>query len=176
MNNSTIKENEIYRGRICRFTHNEVTFEDGSTGYRDVLHLPGAVAVLAKDDEGNIFFVEQFRHAVMESLLELPAGMLEKGEDPVEAALRELEEETGYKAHKIEFLCSFFTSPGVVNEKIYLYTASQLERTSQHLDEDEFLKVRKIPKKEVEQMILNNKINDGKTILALALEKMKKNR
>ena len=76
MNNSTIKENEIYRGRICRFTHNEVTFEDGSTGYRDVLHLPGAVAVLAKDDEGNIFFVEQFRHAVMESLLELPAGML----------------------------------------------------------------------------------------------------
>ena len=139
MNNSTIKENEIYRGRICRFTHNEVTFEDGSTGYRDVLHLPGAVAVLAKDDEGNIFFVEQFRHAVMESLLELPAGMLEKGEDPVEAALRELEEETGYKAHKIEFLCSFFTSPGVVNEKIYLYTASQLERTFQHLDEDEFL-------------------------------------
>lgn len=176
MNNSTIKENEIYRGRICRFTHNEVTFEDGSTGYRDVLHLPGAVAVLAKDDEGNIFFVEQFRHAVMENLLELPAGMLEKGEDPVEAALRELEEETGYKAHRIEFLCSFFTSPGVVNEKIYLYTASQLERTSQHLDEDEFLKVRKIPEKEVEQMILDNKINDGKTILALALAKMKKTR
>ena len=176
MSNSTIKENEIYKGRICRFTHNEVTFEDGSTGYRDVLHLPGAVAILAQDNEGNIFFVEQFRHAVMETLLELPAGMLEKGEDPEEAALRELEEETGYKAHRIELLCSFFTSPGVVNEKIYLFTASDLEKTSQHLDEDEFLKVRKIPAQQVEKMIQNNELNDGKSILAYTLAKMKKTR
>ena len=116
--NKTIKENLIYEGRICRFTHNEVSFEDGSTGYRDVLHLPGAVAVLAENDHGEILCVEQYRHAVSDTLIEIPAGMLEKGEDPVDAALRELEEETGYRAHKIEPLCQFYTSPGVVNEKI----------------------------------------------------------
>lgn len=176
MSNRTIKENEIYVGRICRFTHNEVTFDDGSTGYRDVLHLPGAVAILAIDDEDNIFFVEQFRHAVDELLLELPAGMLEKGEDPQEAALRELEEETGYKAHHIEFLASFFTSPGVVNEKLYLYLADHLEKTAQHLDDDEFLKVRRIPSAQVKQMILDNKLNDGKSILAYTLAMLKKTR
>ena len=176
MSNRTIKENEIYVGRICRFTHNEVTFDDGSTGYRDDLHLPGAVAILAIDDEDNIFFVEQFRHAVDELLLELPAGMLEKGEDPQEAALRELEEETGYKAHHIEFLASFFTSPGVVNEMLYLYLADHLEKTAQHLDDDEFLKVRRIPSAQVKQMILDNKLNDGKSILAYTLAMLKKTR
>ena len=176
MSNRTIKENEIYVGKICRFTHNEVEFDDGSTGYRDVLHLNGAVAVLAFDDEDNVFFVDQFRHAVNERLLELPAGMLEKGEDPKDAALRELEEETGYKAHHIEFLTSFYSSPGVVNERIYLFMADQLEKTAQHLDRDEFLQVRKIPSAEVKQMILNNELTDGKTIVAYTLAMLKKTR
>ena len=174
MSNRTIKENEIYVGKICRFTHNEVEFDDGSTGYRDVLHLNGAVAVLAFDDEDHVFFVDQFRHAVNERLLELPAGMLEKGEDPKDAALRELEEETGYKAHHIEFLTSFFTSPGVVNEKLYLFYADHLEKTAQHLDDDEFLNVRKIPAAKVRQMILDNELTDGKSIIAYSLVMLKK--
>ena len=172
--NKTIKENLIYEGRICRFTHNEVSFEDGSTGYRDVLHLPGAVAVLAENDRGEILCVEQYRHAVSDTLIEIPAGMLEKGEDPVDAALRELEEETGYRAHKIEPLCQFYTSPGVVNEKIYIYVASELEHTSQHLDADEFLKVKKFTRDQFEKLICDNRITDGKTILAYTLNKLKK--
>ena len=172
--NKNIKENVIYEGRICRFTHNEVEFEDGSTGYRDVLHLAGAVAILAFDDNDNTFLVDQYRHAVSDQLLELPAGMLENNEDPVEAALRELEEETGYTAHEIEPLCSFYTSPGVVHEKIYIYVARNLEHTAQHLDADEFLKVKRVHISELERMILNNEITDGKTILAYSLYKLKK--
>ena len=176
MMNKTIKENLIYQGRICRFTHNEVTFEDGSTGYRDVLHLSGAVAIMAIDDDNNTFLVDQYRHAVSDQLLELPAGMLEKGEDPVEAALRELEEETGYKAHEIEPLCCMYSSPGVVDERIYIYVARKLEHTAQHLDADEFLKVRRIPLSQLEQMIVNNEIADGKTLLAYSLYKLKESR
>lgn len=169
--NRLIKENEIYRGRICRFTHNEVEFEDGSTGYRDILHLPGAVAVLAIDENNEVLLVEQFRHAVNESLLELPAGMLEKGEDPQEAALRELQEETGYHAGHIEFLASFFTSPGVVNETIHLYAATDLTYVHQDLDPDEFLEVKRIPIDQLEKMIEEKQLKDGKSMLAYELYK-----
>ncbi|MBR0385416.1 MAG: NUDIX hydrolase [Erysipelotrichaceae bacterium] len=167
--NRLIKEHEIYKGRICRFTHNEVEFADGSTGWRDILHLPGAVAVLAVDENNRILFVEQFRHAVNDSVLELPAGMLEKGEDPEEAALRELQEETGYHADRIQLLAEFYTSPGVVNEKIYLYGAGDLTYVHQDLDDDEFLEVKRLTFAEVEDMIEKKQLKDGKSILGFEL-------
>ncbi len=167
--NRLIREHEIYKGRICRFTHNEVEFEDGSTGYRDILHLPGAVAVLAKDNDGKILFVEQFRHAINDYLLALQAGMLEKGEDPREAALRELQEETGYKADNIFLLTDFYTSPGVVNEKIYIYGATDLTFIHQDLDEEEFIEVKRFSEDEVRRMIDEGILKDGKSIVGFEL-------
>ena len=107
-------------------------------------------------------------------LLELPAGMLEKNEDPVLAAARELQEETGYKAGKIEKLVDFFTSPGVVKEKIYIYMASDLTFVGQHLDEDEYLNVKTYAPEEIEHMIANNELKDGKSIIAFELWKNRK--
>ncbi|MBQ9037627.1 MAG: NUDIX hydrolase [Erysipelotrichaceae bacterium] len=172
--NDILKEELIYQGRICKFTHDTVTFEDGSTGHRDVLHLPGAVAVIAENNEGKLLFVSQYRHAVETELLEIPAGMLEKGENPELAALRELQEETGYKASKIEKLVEFFTSPGVVKEKIYVYMASDLTFVGQHLDADEYINVKTYTAEEVEKMINNNELQDGKSIIAYELWKNRK--
>ena len=172
--NDILKEELIYQGRICKFTHDTVTFEDGSTGHRDVLHLPGAVAVIAENNEGKLLFVSQYRHAVETELLEIPAGMLEKGENPELAALRELQEETGYKASKIEKLVEFFTSPGVVKEKIYVYMASDLTFVGQHLDADEYLNVKTYTAEEVEKMIKDNELQDGKSIIAYELWKNRK--
>lgn len=172
--NDILKEELIYQGRICKFTHDTVTFEDGSTGHRDVLHLPGAVAVIAENNEGKLLFVSQYRHAVETELLEIPAGMLEKGENPELAALRELQEETGYKASKIEKLVEFFTSPGVVKEKIYIYMASDLTFVGQHLDADEYLNVKTYTAEEVERMINDNELQDGKSIIAYELWKNRK--
>ena len=163
--NKTLKKELIYKGPVCTFTHNTVTFEDDSVGYRDVLNLPGAVAILAFKDDSTVLLVEQFRHAIEQSLLELPAGMLEKGEDPKAAALRELQEETGYKAENIELLQEFFTSPGVVNEKIYIYLATDLTFVGQHLDADEYLNVRELTVDQLEEMMADGKIQDGKTLI-----------
>lgn len=172
--NDILKEELIYQGRICKFTHDTVTFENGTTGHRDVLHLPGAVAVIAQNAEGKILFVSQYRHAVEAQLVEIPAGMLEKDEDPKEAGLRELQEETGYKAAKIEKLVEFYTSPGVVKEKIYIYMASDLTFVGQHLDADEYINVKTYTPAEVEEMINNNELQDGKSIIAFELWKNRK--
>ena len=172
--NDILKEELIYQGPICKFTHDTVTFEDGTTGFRDVLHLPGAVAVIAENSEGNLLFVSQYRHAVETELLEIPAGMLEKDEDPADAALRELQEETGYKAEKLVKLVDFFTSPGVVKEKIHIYMASGLTFVGQDLDADEFINVRTFTPKQVSEMIDNNQLKDGKSIIAFELWKSRK--
>ncbi|MBQ6655412.1 MAG: NUDIX hydrolase [Erysipelotrichaceae bacterium] len=169
--NEILKEEVIYEGRVCRLTHDTVTFDDGTVGYRDVLHLNGAVGILAFKDEDHIMLVQQYRHAIETDILELPAGMLEKGEDPLKAAERELEEETGYKAGKMTLLASFFTSPGVVRETIHLYLATDLTFVGQHLDDDEYLSVRTFSLEEIEQMIADNRLNDGKSILAYLLWK-----
>ena len=170
--NKILKRDVVYQGRICSLTHNEVEFADGSKGYRDILHLPGAVAILAFKDENTLLLVEQYRHAVNETLLEIPAGMLEKGEGKAEAALRELQEETGYHADKLEYLTSFYTSPGVVQETLYIYVAHDLHYVGQHLDDDEFLNVREVSTADFQQLILDDKIKDGKSVLAYTYWKL----
>ena len=166
--NKILKEETLYTGRVCRFTHNEVEFEDGTTGYRDILHLPGAVGILAIDNNNKFLFVKQHRHAISDTILEIPAGMIELSEDKGVTALRELQEETGYHANHLEYLCEFYTSPGVVNEKIYLYFAKDLEYVHQDLDEDEYLSVQTFTEEEVEEMIRTNVIKDAKTMIAFA--------
>ena len=115
--------------------------------------------------------VKQYRPAVQLVTTEIPAGILEKGEDPKDAALRELEEETGYRAEKIEKICEFYSSPGITAGKFYLFYAENLKKTHQHLDEDEFLEVERVPLKDINITSLF----DAKSMLAVDYAKKKKN-
>ena len=112
-------------------------------------------------------FVRQYRYAYGESIYELPAGKLEKGEEPLLAAKRELEEEAGIKAKELNLLYVVYPTPGYTNEKIYVYEATEGEKVKAHLDEDEFLDVEYIALEKVEEMLKNGEIKDAKTIIAL---------
>ena len=116
--------------------------------------------------------VKQYRYAVQKEIYELPAGRLEKGEDPFECAKRELEEECGLVADTWESLGFIYSSPGILSEKLYLYKATNLKQTQQHLDEGEFLSVSKFNIDNVLGMIKENRINDAKTICAVSLGKL----
>ena len=129
-----------------------------------------AVGIVASFDDDTVLMVKQYRPAVKKVTLEIPAGLIEDGEDPQEAALRELEEETGYKADKIEKICEFYNSPGITDGKFYIYYAKELKKTHQHLDEDEFLEVERISLKDMD---IEN-FSDAKTMLAISLIRHKK--
>lgn len=134
------------------------------TGRRD------AVGVVALLDEETIILVRQYRPAVNMETLEIPAGLLEEGECPKEAALRELEEETGYRAKKIEKIYEYFISPGMSDGKFYLYYVEDLEKVGQHLDEDEFVEIEEINLNELEM----GKLSDGKSIIGVEYAKKRK--
>ena len=134
------------------------------TGRQDAV---GVVAVL---EDGNVLLVKQYRPAIKKETLEIPAGLLEKNESPSEAANRELEEETGYKAVKLEKICEYYMSPGVSEGKFHLYYADELVKTEQNLDEDEFLEVEEIALESVEI----SSLSDAKSILAIEYAKKKR--
>ena len=130
-----------------------------------------AAAVIAVTEEDELILVKQYRPAIKEHTLEIPAGLIEKGEDPEIGAKRELEEETGYRAGKLTKIYEYYTSPGISASKMYIYMATDLVETEQKLDDDEFLEIVKIPKNEVKP----EDLMDGKTLLAytylMSLEK-----
>jgi ADP-ribose pyrophosphatase len=127
---------------------------------------PGAVAVLAIVDD-KMLVVEQYRKPLEKSQIEIPAGKLDPGEDPLEAAKRELEEETGYRAGSIRHVCSFFTSPGFADEILHLYVAEELVKGEARPDEDEFLECDAITLEQAQQYIRERRISDAKTIMAV---------
>lgn len=165
----TISSKEIYSGRVVKLRLDEVELENGNITTREVIHHSGGVAVLALDDDDNILFVRQFRYPYAEALLELPAGKLNEGEDAYSCGLRELEEETGYAAGTYEFMAKAYPTPGYTDEVLHLYTAGNLTRTKQHLDDDEFLTVERIPYKQAVEMCLNGEIKDAKTLIAILM-------
>ncbi len=163
----TINSQEIYNGRVFRITRDDVELSDGYKTTREVVHHRGGV-VIASEKEGKILMVKQFRYPTKEVLYELPAGKLDKaGEEILDAAKRELEEETGYTANTWEPLGFIWTSPGFCSEKLYLFKASDLTQTHQHLDEGEVLDYIAIDREEVFKMVKDGRINDSKTISAL---------
>lgn len=163
----TIKKNYIYKGKIINLRKDDAELPNGKKCTREVVEHPGGVAIAAVTKENELVFVRQFRYPYKEVLLELPAGKLEKGEDPLESGKRELFEETGCTAKEYIDLGKFYPTCGYVDEIIYLYMARDLSLGEQQLDEDEFLNVEKIPLKKAVEMVMNNEIPDGKTQTAI---------
>ncbi len=139
---------------------------DGKIAERDVVRHPGAAVVIPILDDGRVVLIEQHRTALGENLIEIPAGVLEAGEDPSIAAARELEEETGYRALKIERLLDFHPSAGFSDEIMYIFVATGLEPTQQNLDPDEYITVHVRTFDEVRQLVRDGELTDGKTIAA----------
>lgn len=163
----TISTREIYKGRIVHLVEDTVVLPGGGTAGRELVLHNGGVGVIAVDENKNVLMVRQFRKPYDEMVLEIPAGKLEKGEEPLPAGKRELSEETGYDAEEYTFLGKFYPTPGYCSEIIHLYLARGLSFVGQHLDPDEFVEVEKIPLEKLVQMVMDNEIPDGKTAIAI---------
>ncbi len=163
----TVFKNTIFKGKILNLRVDIAGLPDGREAVREVVEHNGGVTVAALTDELELIFVRQFRYPYMEEVLELPAGKLEKGENPLEAGKRELREEGGVIAGQYINLGEFYPSPGYTNEVIYLYGARDLTEAEQELDDDEFLNVERIPLLKAVDMVLSGEIKDGKTQAAV---------
>lgn len=161
-----ISEKEIFSGRVFRVAVRDVVLENGEKSVREVVYHNGGVSVLPVDSEGNVYLVRQYRCAFDSEVLEIPAGKLEKGEDPLEAAVRELKEETGFTAKEIISLGEYWPTVGYCSEKIYLYLAKGLTAGDTHFDSDEFISCIKMPYSKLLEMCKDGRIPDGKTQLA----------
>src|SRR5258708_1911683 len=159
---------KVFEGRVFNVTV-DVESEGDQTYTREVVHHPGSAVILPAFADGTIGLVRQYRHPAVRYLLELPAGTLNDKERPEEGAARELEEELGLVAGKMEKLSEFFVSPGFCEEKMWLYLATDLTATAQRLEEDEIIEVVRLPIERALQMITDGEIEDAKTIIGLML-------
>lgn len=162
----TVKKNYIYEGKILTLRNDDAELPDGRPCKREIIEHSGGACVLYVEND-KVLLVKQYRYAYGESIYEIPAGKLEKGEEPILAAARELEEEAGIKAEKLQLLYVMYPTPGYTNEKIYIYQAIGGEKVKAHLDDGEFLDVEYIPTEEVKRMMQEGEIKDGKTLIAL---------
>ena len=161
-----ISEQTIYPGKILTLKKYGVALPDGGESVREEVEHHGGAAILAVD-EGCVYLVKQYRLSMRAAIYEIPAGKLEKGEDPLYSAKRELEEETGLRAEKWTKICTATPSPGYTNELIHIYRAEGFEKGKAHLDKDEFLSVEKVPLETAYDMIEKGEIYDAKTLVAL---------
>ena len=163
----TLSERKEFAGKFIDVSTYDVELSNGKKGIREVMHHPGGVVVVAQKDENTILMVKQYRYPIKKVMLELPAGRLERGEDPDLAIKRELEEETGYIAKIWKSLGYIYTTPGVCDEKLYLYYATDLEFKKQNPDDGEIIEFFEYKIDEVFELIKSGEINDAKTICAL---------
>ncbi len=167
LNEKTVKKKYVYNGKIINIRKDDALLPDGNPCIREVVEHPGGVCIAALTENNELIFERQFRYPYMDVLLELPAGKLEKGEDPLLAGKRELLEETGFEAEEYYDLGKFYPSCGYTDEIIYLYLAKGLSFKGQKLDEDEFINTETISFDDAVRMVNNNEIPDGKTQAAV---------
>jgi len=160
-----ISRETVYQGRIVNVRSDTAEIYGGTHVGREVVEHPGGVCVVPVDRGGNFWCVRQFRYPFMKELLEFPAGKLELGEDPLPCAIRELSEETGLTAGRIDYLGPMYPSPGYLNEILHIYLARDLTEGEAHLDENEFLSVERITGDRLLTMVMQNEIRDAKTIV-----------
>lgn len=164
----------LYAGRVVRLERDRVLCPNGRESVREVVRHNGGAAILCLNAQEEVLLIRQFRYPYNEILLEIPAGKLEKNEDPYTAAVRELEEETGNRAAELEYLGKIYPTCGYSSEIIYLYLAKDYVFTETSFDEDECIEACFVPQSRVKEMILSGEIKDAKTICALSYYLMRK--
>ena len=162
-----VSRQEIFHGRIVDLRVDTVRLPNGHLTTREVIDHPGGVAVVAIDENDNVLTVKQYRYVFSRVLEEIPAGKLERGEDPREAAIRELKEETGATPARMIDLGKLLVSPGCYSEVLYLYLAEGLAFGAQHPDEDEFLELCRTPFSEMLARVMRGDIEDAKTVCGI---------
>jgi ADP-ribose pyrophosphatase len=168
----TIAKEQIFSGKVIDLYVEDVELPNGKTSKREIVKHPGAVAVLAVTDEGKII---QFRKPLERTIVEIPAGKLEKGEEPEYTALRELEEETGYTAKKLTKMTAFYTSPGFADEIVHVFLAEELAvlEEKRELDEDEFVEVMEVTLEDALKLVESREVYDAKTAYAIQYLQLK---
>lgn len=165
----TISSEMIYHGRILNLRKDQVKVIGGKTSDREIIEHSGGVTIIGITDEGKVPLVKQFRKPAEKVVMELPAGKLEKGEDPLKGAIREFKEETGYTAGKIRLLTSFYCAIGYSTEIIYLYLAQELSAGNTDFDETEAIDNVEYDLGELKRMVMAGEIEDGKTIAGVMM-------
>jgi ADP-ribose pyrophosphatase len=158
---------QIFKGRVVTLDIDTVTLPNGKTIELEMIHHPGASAVVPITDRGTVILIRQYRHAAGGYIYEIPAGKLHPGEDPKVCAARELEEEIGYSAASLELLTSILTTPGFTDEVIHIYKGTGLLPGTQNLDHDEVIEIIELPLEKAVAQIQDGTIRDGKTIVGL---------
>lgn len=163
----TLSSKQVFEGKIVNVRWDSVELINGKTSYREVVEHAGGVVIIAVDDNNCAYMVRQFRYPIGRAMLEVPAGKLEKGEDPLEGAIRELREETGLTAEKIIYFNGTYPSPGFCDEQLHIYLALGLTQGEACPDEDEFLNLEIVELDELAKMIMRGELQDGKSINAI---------
>lgn len=162
-----LSSKQVFQGRTIRLDVDRVRLPNDRESDLEIVHHPGAAAIVPVLENGDVLLIRQYRYATGGWLLEIPAGKLDPGEDPAHCARRETEEETGYRPSELRPLGWVWTSPGFLDEKIWLYLATGLEPTAQSMDEDEVLEIERMPFREAVDKALSGEIHDVKSALAL---------
>lgn len=168
----TLSRTDLFSGKVVSLHVDTVELPDGTTSIREVVEHVDGVAVLPLDEDNNVLTVTQYRYVFAKPMLEIPAGKLDSGEDPRTGALRELQEETGAVPETLESLGSIVLSPGCFGETLHLFLARGLKMGEQHLDEDEFLNVDRIPFAELYRRCMEGEVDDAKTVTAVLKTKL----
>ncbi|MBT3299426.1 MAG: NUDIX hydrolase [Candidatus Marinimicrobia bacterium] len=157
----------IFQGRLLDVRKDIVELPNGKTSTREWINHPGAVCIIPILPDGKLALIRQFRYAVQKEMIELPAGKLDKDENPEDCAVRELEEEIGYRAKTLTFLTNIHPAIGFANEKMWLYLGEDLEKTDKNCDEDEFIELMPTTLKDALQMVWDGEITDVKTVIGI---------
>jgi ADP-ribose pyrophosphatase len=164
-----IESRRIYDGRICALREDTVKLASGGTAKREIVEHADVVAMVPLDSDGNVLLVRQFRLAAKSELLEVPAGIAEDGEDIEEAAQRELQEEVGYRAGKLERIAGLFVSPGFCEEFVHVFLATELVESRLEADDDEHIEVVRMPVSDAVALVHSGEIRDGKSVVGLLM-------
>ena len=162
----TLSEERLYEGRIINLKKQKVTVKSG-TSYREIVEHSGGAVIIAVTDEKKMVMIRQFRKPADKVMFEVPAGKIDPGEDPMEAAVRELREETGYTASSVKYLCRFYTSVGFSEEVLYLYLMEGLTAGETDFDENEAIDMEEWSIEDLHDMVMRGEIDDAKTIIAI---------
>jgi ADP-ribose pyrophosphatase len=172
MNYRILKSEIIHSGKVFNTKVDQIEYNSGNKSVREVAEHPGGAVIVPVTSEGKIIMITQHRYPVDKTLLELPAGKLDRNENPFHCAVRELEEETGYKSDNVKEIGTIYTTPGYSTEKLWIYLAKDLKPGNYNREEGEFgMKVFEYTLKEIEEKIINGEIVDGKTICGIYLAK-----